>query len=191
MKLFSTLVLFLALVFPSYNAIAQEMDKDAMMKAYQDAMTPGPQHKMLAEMVGDWEGDITMWMDPSQPPQKSKGTTKYEAIFDGRYIVGHYTGNMMGMPFAGMDITGYDNTKKVFFSSWIDNMGTGMMNLEGTYDDANQTFNYSGEMLDPMGNKMKVREVLTVTDKDHTKFEMFMDMGGGEMKSMEILYTRK
>lgn len=191
MKLFTIFTLFLASVFPVYNTIAQEIDKDAMMKAYQEAMTPGPQHKMLAEMVGNWEGDITMWMDPTQPPQKTKGTATFESIYDGRYIIGHYGGNMMGMPFHGMDITGYDNAKKVFFSSWIDNMGTGIMNLEGTYDSNNHAFNYSGEMVDPIGNKMKVREVLTVTDKDHTKFEMFMDMGSGEMKSMEILYTRK
>ena len=38
---------------------------------------------------------------------------------------------------------------------------------------------------------MKVREVVTLIDKDHSKFEMFMDMGTGEMKSMEIKYTRR
>jgi len=70
-------------------------------------------------------------------------------------------------------------------------MGTGVMYVEGTYDKTTNTCNYSGETMDPMGNKMKVREVVTIIDKDHSKFEMFMDMGTGEMKSMEISYTRK
>ena len=189
MQYFSKFVFMFIGVLFSFTAFAQ--DQDAMMKEWQKAMTPGPEHEMLAKMVGEWDGDITMWMDPTKPPETSKGTVKYESIFDGRYIVGKFSGNMMGMPFSGMDITGYDNVKKVFFSSWYDNMGTGVMYVEGTYDKNSNTCNYTGETMDPMGNKMKVREVVTVIDKNHSKFEMFMDMGTGEMKSMEIKYTRK
>jgi hypothetical protein len=35
------------------------------------------------------------------------------------------------MPFEGISTLGYDNAKKTFFSTWIDNMGTGMMVMEG------------------------------------------------------------
>ena len=52
------------------------------------------------------------------------------------------------------------------------------------------TYNFTGETRST-GNKMKVREIVTVIDKDHSKFEMYMDMGKGEMKSMEISYTSK
>jgi hypothetical protein len=189
MQYFSKFVFIFVGVLFSFTVLAQ--DQDAMMKEWQKAMTPGPEHEMLANMVGEWDGDITMWMDPTQPPQVSKGTAKYESIFDGRYIVGKFTGNMMGMPFNGMEVSGYDNVKKVYFSNWYDNMGTGVMYVEGTYDKTSNTCNYTGETMDPMGNKMKVREVVTIIDKDHSKFEMFMDMGTGEMKSMEISYTRK
>jgi len=191
MNHFSKFLFVLGTFLISFSSFAQDMDQDAMMKAWQESMTPGPEHKMLSNMVGEWDGEISMWMDPSQPPQTTKGSVKYEAIFGGRYIVGDFSGNMMGMPFSGMDITGYDNVKKVFFSSWIDNMGTGIMYVEGTYDKDSNTLTYHGETVDPMGNKTKVREVVTIIDKDHSKFEMFMDMGTGEMKSMEINYSRK
>jgi hypothetical protein len=135
--------------------------------------------------------EISMWMDASQPPEISKGTAKYESIFDGRYIVGKFAGNMMGMPFSRRDITDYDNVKKVFFSGWYNNMGTGVMYVEGIYDKSSKKRNYTGETMDPMENKMKVRKVVTMIDKDHSKFEMFMDAGKGETKSMEISYTRK
>ena len=173
------------------SSFAQDANQEEMMKAWQQSMTPGPQHQLLAEMVGEWEGDISMWMDPSQPPQTIKGNAKFESIFDGRYIVGHYDGDMMGMPFNGMDITGYDNVKKVFFTSWIDNMGTGVLYVEGSYDEKSKTFTYTGDTVDPFGNKMKVKNVITIIDKDHNNFEMFTDMGTGEVKSMEIKYTRK
>ena len=185
------LVLLFGIVVFSFSGLAQENDQKAIMETWQKYMTPGPEHKMLGEMVGEWEGDIKMWMDPSQPPQSYKGTVTYESIFDGRYIVGKYSGIMMGMPFNGMDITGFDNAKKMFFNVWIDNMGTGIMNLEGTYDKDSKTYSYTGQMTDPMGNNVKVREVITVIDKDHSKFEMYSDMGKGETKSMEINYTRK
>ena len=191
MKLISKLTSIIIIGLISIPVFAQEMDQNAMMEAWQKSMTPGPEHKMLADMVGQWDADISMWMDPSQPPETTKGTAEYESIFDGRYIVGKYSGITMGMAFSGMDITGYDNIKKVYFSSWIDNMGTGIMYLEGTFDKDSNTYNYSGETVDPMGNKMKVREVITAIDKDHSKFEMFMDMGAGETKSMEINYSRK
>jgi len=191
MKYFSNLVFIFSIVLFSFPAVAQDMDKDAMIKDWQRAMTPGPEHEMLSKMVGEWDGDITMWMDPSQPPQTSTGTAKYESIFDGRYIIGKFSGIMMGLPFSGMEVSGYDNVKKVFFSSWIDNMGTGVMYVEGTYDKSSNTYHYTGETVDPMGNKVKVKEVIAIVDRDHVNFEMFMDMGKGEMKSMEISYTRK
>jgi Protein of unknown function (DUF1579) len=41
------------------------------------------------------------------------------------------------------------------------------------------------------GMKSKVREVVTIVDKDHHIFASYEDRGGGEMKTVEINYTRK
>lgn len=191
MRVINMFIFMLFLLSFSFTNYAQVNDQEAMMEAWQKSMKTGPEHVMLANMVGEWDGEISMWEDPNQPPLISNGTVNYESIFDGRYIIGKFSGNMMDMPMSGMEITGYDNVKKVFFSTWIDNMGTGMLYVEGTYDKNSNTITYIGETVDPMGNKMKVREVVTPIDKDHSKFEMFMDMGSGEMKSMEINYTRK
>lgn len=190
MKLLFRLSLVLVL-FLSYNTFSQEIDQDAMMKEWQAYMTPGPEHEMLTNMVGEWEGDITMWMDPSQPPQTMKGTTTYESMMDGRYIVGHFSGMMMGMPFNGMDLTGFDNALKVFQNVWIDNMGTGILVTEGKYDKSTNLITYNGQMVTPNGSKAKVRNVIKIIDKDHSTFEMFVDYGAGETKSMEIKYSRK
>jgi len=190
MKLALKLVVLTVIVF-SLTSFAQDVNQEEMMKQWQTYMTPGPEHQMLMDMVGEWEGDITMWMDPSQPPQKTTGTTVYESVMDGRYVVGKFSGMMMGMPFKGMDMTGFDNALKVFQNVWIDNMGTGMMMTEGTFDKATNTFTYKGKMVTPSGQKMDVKNVVKIIDKDNTLFEMYMDMGAGEMKSMEIKYKRK
>ena len=70
-------------------------------------------------------------------------------------------------------------------------MGTGIMNLEGTYDSASKTFTYRAEYEPMPGMKMKIREVIKIVDNDHHTFEWYEDRGGTEVKTMEIAYTRK
>ena len=191
-KLFALLFVFL-LAVSSNILLAQEEGEEmdpAMMKAWQESMTPGPMHEMLASRVGTWKAEVTMWMDPSQPPTTSEATTVCESMLGGRYFKSTHSGMMMGMPFEGFEISGYDNVKKKFFNVWIDNMGTGIMVSEGTYDEATKTLTYTGQMTEPMGTEMNVREVVNHTDNDHSTFEMYVDMGGKEVKNMEIKYTR-
>jgi hypothetical protein len=188
-------VLMMAMLFAfSFNLLAQDENasmNEEMMKAWQESMTPGPMHEMLAHKVGEWKAEVTTWMDPSQPPTVSAATTVCESMLGGRYFKSSHKGDMMGMPFEGFELSGYDNIKKKFFSVWMDNMGTGIMTTEGTYDEATKTINLTGTMMDPMGNDMKVREVVKVIDNDNTMFEMYMEESGKpEMKWMEIKYTR-
>jgi len=176
------------------TATMPPMDSAAMMQAWMTYMTPGDVHKMLAKSNGTWDGVVTMWdpMDPSKPPTTSKSTTVNKMIFGGRYQQSTHTGNMMGMPFEGVSMFGYDNAKKMLVSSWIDNMGTGIMTMEGAWDSTANTANLKGKMVDPMtGKDVEVREVFTFMDDKNQKLEMFCTQGGKEMKTMEILYKKK
>lgn len=164
---------------------------EAEMKAWQEYMTPGEVHKMLAKTEGTWTGEITMWMAPGQEPVKTKGTAKNEMILGGRYLQGVNKGDFMGMPMEGISITAYDNAKKKFYSTWIDNFGTGIMNMEGTWDAKKKAIHFQGTTVDPMtGKDMKVRETYTFIDDNTHLMEMWMEQNGKEFKSMEIKYTR-
>src|SRR5215204_428147 len=90
------------------------VDDSTAMKNWMAYATPGEPHKMLAKSNGTWNGEVTMWMAPDSPAVTSKATMVNKMIMDGRYQVSEAKGNMMGMPFNGMSITGYDNHKKVF-----------------------------------------------------------------------------
>ncbi|MFT3793547.1 DUF1579 domain-containing protein [Flavobacterium sp.] len=173
---------------------AKPMDSAAMMKAWEAYATPGEPHKMLAMDNGNWECESTMWMAPNDPkPMKTKMTSTSKMIMGGRYQESRYTGNMMGQPFEGVATVGYDNASKKYISTWIDNMGTGVMSMTGDYDAATKTMNMSGECTDPMtGQKKKMRETFAMVDDNTRKMEMFdTDPSGKEYKSMEILMTRK
>lgn len=179
------------------GAAAGGMDMNAMM----ELMKPGPNHKMLGEMVGDWTYTAKMWEDPAGKPNETTGTAKYTSLLDGRFVQGEHAGKMqmpgpdgkmMDFDFRGIGITGYDSIKKKFVNTWIDNMGTGIMMAEGTYDAATKTFTYNAECEMMPGTKTKVKEVIKCIDKDNHVFEWYDNMGSADLvKKMEITYTRK
>jgi len=175
-------------------------DMAKMMAQMMEMGKVGENHKIIAGMAGDWTYTLKMWMDPSGKPQESKGTATRKAIMGGRYYLAEHKGKfqmpgpdgkMMDMDFTGMAIEGYDNAKKKFVSSWIDNMSTMIMNAEGTYDASSKTFTYNAECEMMPGKTTKVREVIKIVDNDHHTFEWYDDAHGPEAKTMEISYTRK
>lgn len=187
------LTALLILMIAGNTSFAQDQSyQQEMEKAWTEYMTPGPMHKMLAEGTGEWTSDIKMWMDPTQPPTESKGTSVVKSILGGRYIEGIHTSSWNGMEMNGRDLTGYDNAKQKFFNTWIDNFGTGIMYLEGTYDEGTKTYTYTGTSIDPLSKKdVPVKQIIKIIDDDHQYMEMYMTENGQEFKTMEINFTRK
>lgn len=172
---------------------AAPMDSVAAQKAWEEFMTPGEIHKQLAMDNGTWDEDITMWMAPDAPPTKNKATAVSKMILGGRYQEQRHTGTFMGMPFEGIGTLGYDNASKKMVSSWIDNMGTGIMSMSADYDGKAKTIEFKGEVTDPITKKVKPsRELFTMVDDNTRKMEMFdVSPDGKEYKCMEIIMTRK
>ncbi|MGO8677268.1 MAG: DUF1579 domain-containing protein [Limisphaerales bacterium] len=183
------------------EAGAEKKPSDAeMMAMMMEFAKPGENHKHLQELVGTWSYAVKWWMSPDAPPMESTGTTVSRSVMDGRYVISEHTGSMrmpgdngkmMDMAFKGMAVEGYDNVKKRYVSSWIDNMGTGIMLSEGTYEPATKTLTYLAEYEVMPGVKTKARQVIKHLDKDHHTMEYFQDRGGKEIKVMEISYSRK
>ena len=165
---------------------------DAMMKAWQNYMTPGDVHKMIAKSDGKWNAEVSMWMAPDSAAEKSTAVCENKMILGGRYQQSVHKGTMMGMPFEGMSLLGYDNAKKTFMSSWVDNMGTGIMYMEGTWDEATKSINFKGRSVDPVtGKDMEIREVFKLVDDNNQLLEMYCTTDGKEMKTMEIKFSRQ
>lgn len=172
-------------------AFAQQQD-DPMMKAWMAYATPGDVHKTMSGMVGTWDTTMKSYMNPGEPTEQ-KGSSTFESAMDGRYIVEKAEGNFMGMPFHGMGVYGYDNGMKKYVSSWVDNMGTGIMTGAGSSDDGGKTINWMNSGFDPMsGKEQNYRSVMHMMSADQYHFEMYgPGPDGKEMKMMEITYDRK
>lgn len=155
--------------------------------------TPGAEHKNLQTWEGKWNMEVTHWMGEGAPAEKSPATAECKSIFDGRYILEKVKGNMMGQPFEGMCIMGYNNGTKEHFSFWIDNMGTGYMIDTGTMNEKGDMLASKGDMYCPLREKnCSTASKVTIIDNNTRKFEMFApDMVTNKMyKCMEINYTR-
>lgn len=170
-----------------------EIDSATAMKNWQDYMTPGEMHKMMAAWDGNWDADVQVWM-PGAPEQKSKASSVNKTIMNGLYSESSHSGDMMGMPFTGKSLTGYDNHRKEFVSTWIDNMGSGIMVLKGPWDASTKTMTLKGVMVDP-GTKMdcNIRQTFKIVDANTHEMEMFGPdpKTGQEVKTMHIAYKRK
>jgi hypothetical protein len=188
------IILFIAVIAGLSNSLlAQSADQAEMEKKWTAYMTPGEPHKMFAMDNGTWDEQATMWMMPNDPnPTKNKMKAVSRMILGGRYQEMTHTGNFMGMPFEGIGTLGYDNASKKIVSSWVDNMGTGIMYMSGPYDGKSKKIELRGECTDPMTGKPKrIRETYEIIDNNTRRMEMF-DTGedGKEYKSMEIVMTR-
>lgn len=171
------------------NLNAQSVDP---MKAYQDFMTPGPMHQWMAKHVGTWEAEVSSFMDPSNP-QKSKATDVVKMSMNGLYQVADFSSTMMGMPMTGQSTLGFDNAKKKFVLTWIDNLGSGIVYMTGTYDETTKTLELKGKQTDPLSGKdTDIRQVNKYIDADTYTMAMYgAGMDGKEMKFMEGTFKRK
>ena len=168
-------------------------DSATVAKAWTDYATPSKAHEMLAKDTGTWDAEMTFWMPESPEPQKATSVATYKMILNGKYQEGVFKGDMWGMPFEGRGTTAYDNASKQFITTWIDNMGTGMLVSRGQYDETSKTITFSGAMVDPVtGKEKKVKEIITYIDDNTQKMEMFdIDANGKEFKNMEINSKRR
>lgn len=168
-----------------------EMDK--MMKEMAKYSEPGPYHKRLEPFMGAWTVETRCWMDPSAPPEISKGNSTNKWILDGRVSMSEFEGMYMQKPFRGFGLSGYDNYKKKYWCTWCDTMCTGIMVQWGDCDASGKVFTYTGEYDDPMTKTTKkAKSVSRIINESKFVFEMFdVAPDGKETRTMEITYSRR
>lgn len=178
------------------NPAAGQFDPKAMKELMEKLAQPGPQHERFKELVGDWNCNVRTYCDPETgntltTPTESKGQAKFTLLLGGRFLQQQFTGEFQGMKFEGQGLCGFDNGNQKYVGTWIDNMGTGIMHNEGTYDERTQTLNETGTYEMP-GMTMTFKMSSKHVSDDEFLFTMSMvEAPGQEKKMMEMTYTRK
>ena len=190
----TVLTLLLASPLAAQEAAAPQMtpEMQAMMEAFQKAGTPGAEHQTLASMAGTYDLAIKSWHTPGGEPTTDTGTATRKMVLGNRVMVEDVTSQMMGQPFSGHGMHGYDNTTGKYWATWNDNMSTGVMVSEGTCD-TKLTCTYTGSYHDPVTKKPQPSRMTSRwTDKTTEVFEMYgPGPDGKETKMMEITYKKR
>jgi hypothetical protein len=170
-----------------------DAQKQEMQKKMEAAGTPGPAHKALDALVGNWKAEVKCWMEPGGQPNVSQGTAKTSWILNGRFLEEEFQGEMMGKPFTGRSLMGYDNIKQTFNTIWVSDMQTSIFTSEGKGDSGNKVITLEGKSTcAASGQKdVPIKTVFRLISPDKHVFEMYDSSKGANAKTMEITYTRK
>lgn len=173
------------------DTTSKMVDTAAMNKAWATYMTPGQAHQMLGTSGGKWDAEISFYYNPDSPTV-NKAVCENKMILGARYLQSTYKGDIDGMPFEGIGTLAYDNARKIYLSTWIDNMGTGIMYMEGAYDTDTKTLHLKGKATDVVSGKdIPVREAFKMVDEKTQTMDMFETKNGKEMKTMSILLKKR
>lgn len=140
----------------------------------------GAEHKWLATLAGDYTARVGGMMG------ESDGRNKIESRLGGFWNVTHFESEMMGQPFKGLEIMGFDPVNEKFVAVWVDSMNPLLTMLEGTYDADTKTLTMSG---DSRGLDGMTAEMVNTTKFEDGKMAFTMSIEGTPM--MTIDYTRK
>jgi hypothetical protein len=164
-------------------------------------------HQLLASLVGTWSfvgKHIFPGATGTGKTFEFKGTIVRTPLWNGRYFITETTGEKLKMawstelvPYHEETIDGYDNVKKKFVTASMHNeMDTGIITLDGTYDSTTKTITYDGETTShihkdvPVGTKFKFHDVVKFIDNNHFVFERHEIIDGRDTGGTVLTYTR-
>ena len=179
---------------PPEGKPAMSAEDIAHMQEYMKLTQPGEPHKLLQHYVGVWDTVTKIWMGgPGSPPMESIGMSKFTSVLDGRWVMEEHTGSMMGMPYLGKGMMGYDNYKNLYVGTWYSNMSTEMLQMAGARNPKTGVVTMYGLMDEPQLNvhARTVKYVVTQTDADHFTFAIIDLHAGDNYKVIELFYTRR
>ena len=156
------------------------------MRKMEEAGRPGPAHQALEPLIGDWKAEVKCWQEGSAAAHVTQGTAESYWILQGRFLKEDFTGEMMGKPFKGQTLLGFDNIKQTYNLVWLADTTTSIFTSEGRGDSGNRVITLEGQATCPQRGQIAVKSVYRILGADKHVFEMYHE----GRKSLEVTYTR-
>ncbi len=164
-------------------AIAQ--DDKGTPQSGMPPMGPPAQMKQLDFLIGTWDVAMKMKMTPQDTGwMDSPGTATYEYILGGAVQQSKYSSTMMGMPFEGLMLEGYNTDLGKWQAVWTDNMG-GRLSLYTGSRAGDSTVLMGSEVY--MGQEMHTR--IVTLNQTPTSFDWRMETSTDGGKTYALMAT--
>ncbi|MGY4395118.1 hypothetical protein ACVWZA_000279 [Sphingomonas sp. UYAg733] len=150
-----------------------------------------PQHQALADLAGSWKVKQSFWTTAETAPKVDAGTAYFSMVLNRRHL--RQTLRIAdGTNFEGLGYIGYDNASGDYFSTWMDINFPGLVIARGQFDPASKAYVFRGIMTasTPGASAIPVREVMTIIDGNHFKYEYFEVHDGNEALTVRLEYSR-
>jgi hypothetical protein len=134
---------------------------------------------------------VRYWADPAAEPVVAEVTSHRQMILGGRYMAEKVTGMVMGQPFEGSSLTGYDNVKGKYWSVWVDSQSTWPQMTEGVRDEAGSLVMLGSVSNPAVGRTTQIKTVWSTVGRDKETFVTWEDRGSGMVKLSEIDAVRQ
>jgi hypothetical protein len=168
---------------------AQERKEAA---AGHEADKPGPVHKQLAKLAGDYTTVSRFIFKPGTPAQETTGTARITSILGGRFLSEEHSGTMLGQPVSGLHLTGYNNATGQYEASWVYTGSTAIMTLVGSSKDDGKTIEYTGSFEQQKGNRTTLFVAFHQVNENSFVVELSAkNPDGSKGPTLETTYTRK
>jgi len=163
---------------------------------------PGPGHKALEPLVGDWSVEKQLFVaigTPAHPATSTGMTTHREWIGDGRFLHDVTRGSIGGQPYYRAGFLGFNTMDKRYEWTTADNFtpilmayhaktGSGVVlpiTMAGTFTDPGVT----GEAN--VGKTIPMRTVIKIESPDKHVFELYFTAPGKpEVLADRMVFTR-
>lgn len=165
------------------TSVAAAQDPSQMPK-------PTKEHEWLQKLVGEWDTESEIVMDPAKEPMKTKGSESSRSI-GGFWVLSEHKGDFFGAPFTGILTLGYDAEKKKYVGTWVDSVFPVLWKYDGSVDATGKILTLSTEGPGHDGKPTKFREAVEIKDKDHKVFTSSIEKDGKWVTHLTIQYRRK
>lgn len=179
--------------FIMFTAEAQSEKADTLTQLL-DYSRPGPAHQHLAALQGNWDFQDTR-------RAYVKGVLVRTPIFDGRFYAVEITGGKLQVPIAngamkednyrGLQWEGYDNARKTYITTSINNhIGSDEEIQQGLYDSTLKVLTYESQSELLPGLRVRSKRIVKLVDANTYTEEYLEESNGQWNKVRELRYTR-
>jgi Protein of unknown function (DUF1579) len=149
-----------------------EADLEQQVSAQEAASQPGPMHKKIEPLIGDWQTSVTRIAPNGTEVPGGSGVTRVRSLFGGRYQRWDAVMDIGGKSRETTGWLGYDRNVQEYQLSMITSFSSGMGIYRGQGDLAKDGIVFLFEQVDPRtGAHLRSRNRLKLVTNDYFVIE--------------------
>lgn len=172
---------------------------EEMQAVMERATALGEEHEALEVFLGDWDVEIRVHLPgaPGEQPetQTSHGTARGEWVVEGRWLGVRVTGEMMGAPYTGFSLRGWDSYAQNWVTASVTSMDNALNVTRGVkVDPEGGIFAEYGALDEYLTGELNkpYRTITRLDGTDRYTTEVWdMGIGAEGMKVVEFEFTRR